>query len=166
MQDNIEISGGVIYDHINKEVLKSFKNLQKEKSYLYTSAVNEYLTCINDKSMIVYDNPDEIDFEGTFRLTRNKLIAVDDCVLASCPEKSIDLHNFKFLGAFGKNISDLQKFCYDHSIRINMAYITPTVDQLLAIYKNYKLYLHTSESQVMFVFSNKEHKTYLLNKLI
>ena len=164
--DEITVEAGLIYDHINKEVLKSFKNLQREKSYLYTSAVNEYLTCINDKSMIVYDNPNEIDFEGTFRLTRNKLIAVDDHNLGTSPEKAIDLSHFKLLGTFGKHISELQKFCYDKNVRINMADITPTIDQLISVYKNYKLYENTEKAEVMFVFSNSHHKTYLLSKLV
>ena len=63
-----------IIDTINKDVLKSFKYLQRDKTNLYTSATKEYLTTINDNSMIIYGNPKEINFEGTFRLTRNKLI--------------------------------------------------------------------------------------------
>lgn len=164
--DIITASAGVIYDHINKEVLKSFKNLQREKTYLYTSAVNEYLTCLNDRSMIVYDNPDEIDFEGTFRLTRNKLISVDEHNLGTSPEQAINLNHFKLLGSFGKHINELQKFCYDKNVRINMADITPTIDQLISVYKNYKLYENTEKAEVMFVFSNQDHKTYLLSKLV
>ncbi len=166
VDDIITTDSSVIYDHINKDVLKSFKNLQREKTYLYTSAVNEYLTCISDKSMIVYDNPEEIDFEGTFRLTRNKLISVDDHNLGTSPEQAINLAHFKQLGSFGKNILELQKFCYDKNIRINMADITPTIDQLISVYKTYKLYENTEKAEVMFVFSNSSHKTYLLSKLV
>lgn len=155
-----------IIDTVNKDVLKSFKNLQREKTYLYTSAVNEYLTSINDKSMIVYDNPDEIDFEGTFRLTRNKLIPVEDHELGTSPEQAINLNHFKHLGDFNKNITELQKFCYDKNIRINMAYITSTITQLISVYKNYKLYENTKQAEVMFVFNNSKHKTYLLSKLV
>ncbi len=165
--DEVVVPAGVaVYDHINKDVLKSFKNLQREKTYLYTSAVNEYLTCISDKSMIVYDNPKEIDFEGTFRLTRNKLIAVEDYNLGTSPERAIDLSHFKLLGSFGKNILELQKFCYDKNVRINMADITPTIDQLISVYKTYKLYENTEQAEVMLVFSNSSHKTYLLSKLV
>lgn len=165
-EDAIVPTGVAIYDHINKDVLKSFKNLQREKTYLYTSAVNEYLTCISDKSMIVYDNPDEIDFEGTFRLTRNKLIAVDDHNLGTSPEQAINLSHFKLMGSFGNNILELQKFCYDKNLRINMADITPTINQLISVYKGYKLYENTEKAEVMFVFSNSSHKTYLLSKLV
>ena len=42
-----------IIDTINKDVLKSFKYLQRDKTNLYTSATKEYLTTINDKSMII-----------------------------------------------------------------------------------------------------------------
>lgn len=155
-----------IVDHVNRDVLKSFKQLQKEKTYLYTSATKDYLTSINDKTMIVYDNPKEIDFEGTFRLTRNKLIPVDEHELGTSPENAINLNHFKHLGDFGKNITDLQKFCYDNNVRINMAYITSTIMQLISVYKSYKLYENTDQEEVMFVFSNNKHKTYLLSKLV
>jgi len=162
----LEVKEILIYDHINKDVLKSFKFLQREKTNLYTSATKEYLTSINDKSMIIYDNPNEIDFEGTFRLTRNKLITVDDHTLNTSPEQAIDLSNFTLLETFGKNINDLQKFCYDKNIRINMAYITLTVIQLISVYKSYKLYESKKKDEVMFVFSNTKHNTYLLTKLV
>ena len=155
-----------IIDTVNKDVLKSFKNLKCEKTYLYTSATNKYLTSINDKSMIVYGNPKEIYFEGTFRLTRNKLIPVEDYDLGSTPEKAIDLKKFKLLDSFGKNINDLQKFCYDRNIRINMAYISPTIIQLISVYKKYKLYQNNDKEEVMFVFENGTHSTYLLSKLV
>lgn len=160
------INEPVIYDHINRDVLKSFKHLQKEKTYLYTSATKEYLTSINDKSMIVYDNPTEINFEGTFRLTRNKLIPVDDHDLGTSPEEAININQFQFLHTFGKNITELQKYCYDKSIRINMAYITLTITQLISVYGKYNLYESKERDEVMFVFSNGTHKTYLLSKLV
>lgn len=156
----------VVYDHVNRDVLKSFKNLQQEKTFLYTSATNEYLTCISDKAMIVYDNPKEIDFEGTYRLTRNKLIAVDTHNLGTSPEKAINLEHFTQLGSFGRNISELQRFCYDGNVRINMADITPTIEQLLTVYKNYKLYSNNNKAEVMFVFNTSQHKTYVLSKLV
>jgi hypothetical protein len=155
-----------IIDTVNRDVLKSFKNLNREKSHLYTSAKDEYLTCMDDKSMIVYDNPNEIDFEGTFRLTRSKLIPVAEHELSSSPEEAIDLKHFDFLGEFGKHVSDLQKFCYDKSIRINMATMTPTIEQLISIYKTYKLYKNNDKNEVMCVFNNDLHKTYFLSKLI
>jgi hypothetical protein len=155
-----------IIDTVNKDVLKSFKHMKKEKTYLYTSATNEYLSCINDKSMIVYDNPDEIDFEGTFRLTRNKLMPVVDHDLGTSPESAIDLNHFKYLNDFNKNIAELQRFCYDNNIRLNTADITQTLTQLISVYKSYRLYKNTKHEEVMFVFSNSEHKTYLLSKLI
>jgi len=156
----------IIYDHINRQVLKSFKHLQREKTYLYTSATKEYLTSINDKSMIVYDNPKEINFEGTFRLTRNKLIPVDDHDLGTSPERAININQFQLLNTFGKNITELQKFCYDKNIRINMAYIALTITQLIDVYEGYKLYESKERDEVMFVFSNGKHKTYLLSKLV
>ncbi len=155
-----------IIDNVNREVLKSFKNLQREKTNLYTSACNEYLTCINDKTMIVYDNPEEIDFEGTFRLTRNKLVPVTDQTLGTSPEKAIDLKNFNYLGSFGKNITDLQAFCYDRNVRVNMVTMTAPITQLISIYKKFKLYENTEKNEVMFVFNNNKHKTYLLSKLV
>lgn len=155
-----------IIDTVNREVLKSFKNIQREKANLYTLARNEYLTCLDDKSMIVYDNPSEIDFEGTFRLTRNKLIPVADRELDASPEEAIDLKNFDYLGDFGKNVNDLQKFCYDHSIRINMANMSQTIAQLTSIYNTYKLYKNTGKNEVMCVFNNTKHRTYFLSKLI
>lgn len=161
MTDTLEI-----IENVNKDVLKSFKCLQRDKANLYTSATKEYLTTINDKSMIVYDNPKEIDFEGTFRLTRNKLIPVDDCELNTDPERAINLNHFKQLGEFGKNIADLQKFCYDKNVRINMAYVTETLEQLISVYKHYKLYRNLEKEEVMFVFQNAKHKTYLLSKLV
>lgn len=155
-----------IIDTVNREVLKSFKCLQVEKANLYTSATKDYLTSINDKSMIVYDNPLEINFEGTFRLTRNKLIPVDDHSLGTSPEKAIALNQFRFLGEFGSNISDLQRFCYDNRVRVNMAYVTSTIIQLVGVYGSYKLYESKHKSEVMFVFDNNKHKTYLLSKLV
>jgi len=155
-----------IKSHVNKEVLKSFKCLQVDKANLYTSATKDYLTSINDKSMIVYDNPNEIDFEGTFRLTRNKLIPVDDHSLGTSPEKAIELSQFNFLANFGSNISDLQKYCYDNQVRVNMAYVTSTIIRLVSIYESYKLYENVHKSEVMFVFNNSKHKTYLLSKLV
>lgn len=155
-----------IIESVNKEVLRSFKCLQRDKNNLYTMAVKEFLTSINDKSMIVYDNPLEIDFEGTFRLTRNKLIPVDDCVLTTDPTYAINLNHFKHLGDFNKNINDLQKFCYDKNIRINMVDINESIDNLISLYKNYKLYRNLEKEEVMFVFQNAKHKTYLLSKLI
>ena len=155
-----------IIDTINKDVLKSFKYLQRDKTNLYTSATKEYLTTINDNSMIIYGNPKEINFEGTFRLTRNKLIPVDDCELTTDPENAINLNNFKHLGDFGKYTADLQKFCYDKNVRINMVYITETLEQLISIYKYYKLYKNLEKDEVMFVFQNAKHKTYFLSKLI
>lgn len=154
-----------VIDTVNREVLKSFKSLNREKTYLYASAKNEYLTCMDDKSMIVYDNPNEIDFEGTYRLTRSKLIPVEE-ELNTSPEDAINLSNFNFLGDFGKNMSELQKFCYDNSIRINMATMTPAIEQLVSIYNNYKLYKNTGKNEVMCVFNNDCHKTYFLSKLI
>lgn len=156
----------VIYDHINKDVLKSFKNLQRDKTFLYTSATKEYLTSINDKSMIVYDNPQEIDFEGTYRVVRNKLVPVDDHELGASPEEAINLNQFKFLNTFGKNITELQKYCYDKRVRINMAYITNTITLLIGIYKSYTLFESKDRDEVMFVFDNGKHKTYLLSKLV
>ena len=98
--------------------------------------------------MIIYGNPKEINFEGTFRLTRNKLIPVDDCELTTDPENTINLNNFKHLGDFGKYTADLQKFCYDKNVRINMVYITETLEQLISIYKYYKLYKNLEKDGV------------------
>lgn len=155
-----------VIETVNRDVLKSFKNIQREKANLYTLACNEYLTCLDDKSMIIYDNPEEIDFEGTFRLTRNKLIQVSDRELNASPEEAINLKNFSFLGDFGKNVNDLQKFCYDKSIRINMVNMSQTIEQLVSIYNSYKLYRSTEKNEVMCVFNNSNHKTYFLSKLI
>lgn len=164
MEASVETSE--VIDTVNREVLKSFKHLQREKANLYTLAQKDYLTCLDDKSMIVYDNPDEIDFEGTFRLTRNKLIPVTDRELNASPKEAIDLKNFDYLGDFGKNVNDLQKFCYDHSIRINMANMSQTIEQLILIYNSYKLYKNVEKNEVMCVFNNSQHKTYFLSKLV
>jgi hypothetical protein len=81
-------------------------------------------------------------------------------------EEAINLKNFSFLGDFGKNVNDLQKFCYDKSIRINMANMSQTIEQLVSIYNSYKLYRSTEKNEVMCVFNNSQHKTYFLSKLI
>jgi len=155
-----------VIETVNKDVLKSFRSLQMEKANLYTSATKYYLTSVNDKSMIIYDNPQEIDFEGTYKITRNKLVPVDYYSLEISPKKAIDLSQFKFLKDFGSNITDLQKFCYDQQVRVNMAYIVSTITQLVSVYGSYKLYENNRKSEVMFVFANNTHKTYLLSKLV
>lgn len=155
-----------LIDSVNKEILKSFKSLQRNKNILYTAASDEYLTSINDKSMIIYDNAIEVDFEGTYKLTRNKLIPVDDYILDTKPSDITNLSNFKKIGDFGKNTDDLQKFCYDKNIRINLIEIFESLEQLISVYKYYSLYMHNDKKEVMFVFINAKHKTYLLSKLI
>jgi len=151
---------------VNKEVLKSFKPLQKNKVILYTIAHDEYLVSINDKSMIVYDNPSEIDFKGTFKLTRNKLIPVADCALNTNTVQAIDLTQFTKLGEFGKNMDDLQKFCYDQGVRLNLIDIFDSVEQLLSVYKHFKLYKNNNKAEIMLTFKNDKHKTFLLSKLV
>lgn len=154
-----------IIDTVNKEVLKSFKTLQKNKSVLYTTATSEYLVSINDKSMIVYDNPKEIDFEGTFKLARNKLIPVEQD-LDTDPAYAINLSHFTKLKDFNKNLVELQKFCYDEHITVNIAEIVDTLDNLLSVYGKYTLYKNNEKGEVMFAFGNTKHKCFLLSKLI
>jgi hypothetical protein len=151
---------------VNKEVLKSFRSLQSDKTNFYTSAVKFYLTSINDKAMIVYDNPQEIDFEGTFKITRNKLVPVTCYNLKSSPEKAINLAQFNLLGDFGSNLADLQKYCYDKPLRINLINIITALIQLVSVYGSFKLYENKNRAEVMFVFVDKAHKTYLLSKMI
>ena len=156
-----------IIETVNRGILKAFKQLQKEKTNLYTTATkNRFLTSINDKSMIVYDNSEEIYFDGTFRLTRNKLTPLQDHELENSPEKVIGLSNFTHLSDFDKNITELQKFCYDSNVRINIAYINQSITQLLSVYKSFKLYKHNTLDEVILVFSIDHHKTYLLSKLV
>jgi hypothetical protein len=154
-----------IIDSVNKDVLKSFKTLQKNKTVLYTTATSEYLVTINDKSMLVYDNPKEIDFEGTFKLARNKLIPVDQD-LDSDPAQAINLNHFTKLKDFNKNMVELQKFCYAEGLTVNISEINDTLDRLLDVYKSYTLYKNTEKAEVMFAFGNTKHKTFLLSKLI
>ena len=47
-----------------------------------------------------------------------------------------------------------------------MSYITSTIVQLISVYKTYKLYSNKNKDEVMFVFDNGKHRTYLLSKLI
>ena len=154
-----------IIETVNKDVLKSFKTLQKNKTVLYTTATSEYLVTINDKSMLVYDNPKEIDFEGTFKLARNKLIPVEQD-LDSDPANAINLSHFTKLKDFNKNMVDLQKYCYTEGLTVNISEINDTLDKLLDVYKKYTLYKNTEKDEVMFAFGNTKHKTFLLSKLI
>lgn len=154
-----------IIETVNKDVLKSFKTLQKNKTVLYTTAKSEYLVSINDRSMIVYDNPKEIDFEGTFKLARNKLIPVEQD-LDTNPEHAISLSHFEKLKDFNKNMVELQQFCYEQGLKVNIAEIVDTLDRLLDVYRNFTLYKNTEKDEVMFAFGNTKHKTFLLSKLI
>lgn len=154
-----------IIESVDRDVLKSFKTLQKNKTVLYTTAISEYLVSINDKTMIVYDNPKEIDFEGTFKLARNKLIPVEE-ELETNPANAINLSHFIKLKDFNRNIVDLQKFCYSENLTVNIAEIIETLDRLLVVYKSYTLYKNKEKREVMFAFGNSKHKTFLLSKLI
>ena len=154
-----------IIDSVNKDVLRSFKTLQKNKTVLYTSATSEYLISINDKSMIVYDNPKEIDFEGTFKLARNKLIPVEQD-LCTDPKYAINLSHFTKLKDFNKNMVELQKFCYAEGLTVNISEINDTLDKLLDVYGKYTLHKNNEKDEVMFTFGNTKHKTFLLSKLI
>lgn len=155
----------IIIESVNKDVLKSFKTLQKNKNILYTTAHKEFLTTISDKSMIIYDNPNEIDFEGTFKLTRNKLIPVDHDLNID-PEYAISLSHFTKLKEFNKNLSELQRYCYNNNLTVNVAEIVETIESLLGVYKSYTLYRNTEKNEVMLAFSNAKHKTFLLSKLL
>lgn len=154
-----------IIDSVDKGVLKSFKTLQKNKTVLYTNATSRHLISINDKSMIVYDNANEIDFEGTFKLARNKLIPVEQD-LNTDPSGAINLSQFDKLKDFNKNMVDLQKFCYEEKLTVNISEINDTLGRLLDVYRGYTLYKNTEKDEVMFAFSSNKHKTFLLSKLI
>ena len=154
-----------IIETVNKEVLKSFKTLQKNKSILYTTATDEHLISINDKSIIIYDNPQEIDFEGTFKLTRNKLIPVEH-ELETDVESLIDLSKFTKLKSFNWDLTKLQKYCYDEKLRINIPEINETVSKLLEVYRSFTLYKNIERDEVLFLFGNAKHKCFLISKLI
>jgi len=154
-----------IIDSVDKGVLKSFKTLQKNKTVLYTNATSRHLISINDKSMIVYDNAKEIDFEGTFKLARNKLIPVEH-ELNTDPSGAISMSHFDKLKDFNKNMVELQKFCYEEGVNVNISEINDTLNRLLDVYRGYTLYKNTEKNEVMFAFSNNKHRTFLLSKLI
>jgi len=155
-----------IIETVNKDVLRGFKTLQKKKNILYTAAVGSYLTTISDKSMIVYSNSKEIDFKGTFKLARNKLIPVDQDLDAS-PANAINLVHFKKLKSFEKNmITDFQKYCYEENLFVDIADIIDTINRLFDAYSRFTLYKNTEKAEVMLVFSNSKHKTFLLSKLL
>ena len=155
-----------IIETVNKDVLRGFKTLQKKKNILYTAAVGSYLTTISDKSMIVYLNAKEIDFKGTFKLARNKLIPVDQDLDAS-PANAINLIHFEKLKSFEKNmIADFQKYCYEENLFVDIADIIETIDRLFEVYPSFTLYRNTEKAEVMLSFSNTKHKTFLLSKLL
>ena len=155
-----------IIESVNKDVLKGFKTLQKTNSVLYTIATDNYLTSISDKTMLIYANAKEIDFKGTFKLTRNKLIPVEHNLITD-PESTINIENFDKLKTFEKNmIVDFQKYCYEKNIHVNIADIIETIERLLEVYSSFTFYINRTKSEVMLYFSNKKHKTYLISKLI
>jgi len=156
----------LIRENINKEVLRGFKTLQKNKNILYTSANGSYLTSVSDKAMIVYTNPKEIDFKGTFKLARNKLIPVEH-KLDSTVNTAINLSQFTKLKTFEKNsMMEFQKYCYEENMYVNIADIHGTIEKLFEAYYSFTLYKHDTESEIMLSFSNSIHKTYLLSKLL
>jgi len=155
-----------IIETVNKDVLRGFKTLQKNKNILYTSSDGNYLTSINDKSMIVYANAKEIDFEGTFKLARNKLIPVEQS-LDTNPGDAISLSNFDKLKTFDRTMfTEFQKYCYVEQLYVNIAEIFDTVIRLFEVYANFTLYKSNKSNEIMLVFTNRTHKTFLLSKLL
>lgn len=154
-----------IIDKVNKDVLKSFKTLHRVNNIIYTAAKDNCLAAISDRSMLIYGNPNEIDFEGTFRLTRSKLIPIEP-ELGIQPNSLIDPTKFSKLKTFNKSLTDLQKFCYENHLAVDMSVLIETIESLVGVYKSYTLYKKLGEREVMFEFSNKNHKTYLLAKLL
>ena len=154
-----------IIDTVNKDVLRGFKTLQKNKNVLLTSASGEYLTTVSDKSMIVYANAKEIHFDGTFKLARNKLIPVEHDLVTTLKE-AINTSNFEKLKDFNKNMIVFQKYCYENNLKVNIADIFDTISRLFNVYSSFTLFKSTTKNEVMLSFSNDKHKTYLLSKLI
>lgn len=154
-----------IIETVNKDVLRGFKTLQKNKNVLFTAATGEYLTSVSDKSMIVYANAKEIYFEGTFKLARNKLIPVEH-ELVTNPKEAINTNHFDKLKEFDKNMIVFQKYCYDNDLHVNIADIIDTIGRLLSVYSSFTLYRSTEKAEVMLSFSNSKHKTCLLSKLL
>lgn len=150
---------------VNKNILKGFKSLQKNKNILYTIANNSHLTSICDKTMIVYSNPTEIDFEGTFKLIRSKLISLDEnlCSIPNIQSQS----NFTKLKSFNKlQINNFQKYCYENSIFVNIADIIDPINKLFDVYNEFTLYSHLTKSEILISFQQNEHKTVLISKLL
>ncbi len=155
-----------IIETVNKDVLRGFKTLQKKKNVLYTAASGNYLTSVSDKAMIVYANAKEIDFKGTFKLARNKLIPVEHDLVTN-PTSAVSMAHFDKLKSFEKTmIVEFQKYCYEENIHVNIADIIDTIERLFEAYHSFTLYKNTKKAEVMLAFSNSKHKTYLLSKLL
>lgn len=154
-----------IIETVNKDVLKSFKSLQKKKNILYTESNGTSLTAITEKTMIVYTNPKEINFKGTYKLTRSKLIPVEYSLSSDLDVIGSD--KLERIKSFDKNkIDAFQIFCYEENLYVNIAEIIDTIEKLFEVYSEFTLYKNTEKKEVVLEFSKSGHKTYLISKLL
>jgi len=153
----------MIITDINKNVLKSFKPLQRLKEDLYVSAKNNRLTTVTEKVMIVYHNEKEIKFEGTYRIARNKLVPVE---LDLDTDKTVNLDDFKLLKEFSFNMDVFQRYCYENKILVDFYRLFSVLEKIEKLFDRFKFYVDEKTNRSLIHLENENESILIFNKLL
>jgi hypothetical protein len=145
---------------LSKNFIRLFKSLDKD---ILIKFENNKAYTFDEKNILIYSNPFEINFEGIYKFKRNSLINADENL-------NIKLDDY-FLNSFKKNYIfdiknkvELLKYCFNNDIKINFLEISNTLNEALKIYKSGSLYLN--DSYANFEFKNANSSFILITKLL